>query len=284
MTKTSLMVAPIKPTRILNSRCGKAGIYLFGTPYDFGPQGDAAIIKETLKFYISNGVKNVLAPSCKKFNAEIVCENDLRHKIRLRGGLVIHQGVFADGVILNKKKEAFFIPSADCSTIIVTGNKLMIATHAGRDCLIDKGEIHTGKPSRKHRSVVDAMMEKLIMAGENKKTLRVFITCGIKAENFPHPINHPQHGGKNKILIKHLLAKYGGDCLKGKPEEGFISLDNLIKIQFIRHGVPPENIANDGIDTYGDNILGKYLWHSCARGKTEREKKRRNGILVIKNF
>lgn len=282
MTKLSLTTTPVTPFKIISE---KVNIHLFGRPHDFSSRGNTDIITKTLKFYAGkNGVTSIFTPSCEKFNTEIVCEKSFHHKTRMRGGLTIHRGAYADGVILKSKKEAFFILSADCPTIVAAGKYIAIAAHAGRDCLLDKQKIHTGKISRRNESVVDAIMEKYLMAGEFIKDLHVFITCGIKAENFRHPVDHPHYGEKNKTLIKYLIAKYDNDCLKGRPEEGLISLEDLIKKQFILHGVPPENIATDGIDTYGDNILGNHLWHSCARGKTSEEKKKRNGVLVIRNF
>lgn len=287
MTRLSLIAAPasVRPTKIFKTRCKKIKVCLFGAPNDFGPQGDSAIITETLKFYAEiNGVKNIFAPSCKKFNTKIVCENDLRHKIRLRGGLVIHQGFFADGVILTTKGNAFFIASADCPTIVAIGKNIAITAHAGLGCLIDKNKIYSNKPSRKHESVVDAIMEKFIKARENTDEMRVFITCGIKDVNYSYPITHPQYGNRNKTLINYLLRKYAY-CLMGDFGGGSISINNLIEEQFVRWGVWPKNVIFDDIDTYGDkSFSGNYLWHSCARGKTPKEKKKRNGVLVIRNF
>ncbi|MCK6462984.1 MAG: laccase domain-containing protein [Candidatus Pacebacteria bacterium] len=278
----TLTFAPATPFKI-NSE--KVSIYLFGKPHNFSPRDNAGIVTETLKFYaINNGVTNIFAPSCEKFNAEVVWEKSFRQKIRFRGGLTIRKGVFADGVVLENRQDAFFVPSADCPTVVATGKYIVIAAHAGRDCLLDKQKIHTGKRSRRNGSVVDAIMEKYIMAGEFIKDLRVFITCGIKAENFRHPINHPQYGKKNEVLINHLLTEYGEDCLKGNPEEGKISLDGLIKTQFLRHGVPPENLLADGIDTFSDNILDEHVWHSCARAKTQEEKGQRNGVFIFRKF
>lgn len=287
MTNLSLTAAvePVKPTKIFRTHCGKIKVCLFGTPNDFGPQGNSAIITETLKFYAGvNGVKNIFAPSCKKFNAEIIHTEKLLHKTRLRGGLMFHRGYFADGVILTKKDGAFFIPSADCPTIVVIGKNIAITAHAGLACLIDKNSIYNNKPSRKHESVVDSIMEKFIKTRENIDEIRVFITCGIKSFNFSYRIDHPQHGNKNKILINYLLRKYSY-CLLGDYRDGLISLDNLIENQFVLHGVCPKNVIFDNIDTYSDkSSSGDYLWHSCARGKTQEEKKRRNGVLVTRNF
>lgn len=283
MNKTFLATAPIKPTLILNSRCQKAGIYLFGKPNDFGPHGDCETIMETLKFYATrNFVTDILVPSCQKFNAKIAGKKHFLEKIKF-SDITLHKMVFADGVILNRH-EALFIASADCPTIIATGENGMIAAHAGRNCLIDMQKLYPGAKTREHESVVDAMMEELLLAGEKAKNLKVFITCGIKAENFPHPFDHPQHGAKNEAFIKYLLKKYGKNFLKSNPAAGLICLKDLIKTQFMIHGVPRENIAADSIDTYGDNVLGNHVWHSCARGKTQEEKKRRNGVLVIRNF
>lgn len=286
MTNLSLtFAAPVKPTRIFETPCRKIKAYLFGAPNDFGQQGDIRIVTETLKFCAArNGVKNVLIPSCKKFNAEIIGAEKLRHKTRLRGGLMFHRGYFADGVILKTKGDAFFVVSADCPTIVAIGKSIAITAHAGLACLIDKSKIYNNKPSRKHESVVDSIMEKFIGARENTDEMRVFITCGIKSVNFHYRIDHPQYGGKNKILINYLLRKYSY-CLSGDFGGGSISIDNLIENQFLLRGVWPKNIIFDNIDTYSDkNSSGEYIWHSCARGKTLQEKKRRNGILVIKNF
>lgn len=286
MTRLFLSAAPIKPTKILKTPCERAIIYLFGMPNDFGPQGNPTTIMETLKFYAEiNGVKNIFAPSCKKFNAEIIHTEKLRHKTRLRGGPMFHRGYFADGVILTAKDDAFFIASADCPTLVAIGKNIAIIAHAGLGCLIDKYKIYNNKPSRKHESVVDSIMEKFIKTRENIDEIQIFITCGIKGANYSYPSYHPQYGNKNKILINYLLRKYSYSLLGlGDCSNGLISLGNLIENQFVLYGVPTENIAFDDIDTYSDNILGKHLWHSCARGKTSKEKKRRNGVLIIRNF
>lgn len=287
MTKLSLTAAtaPVKPTKIFKTCCKKIKVYLFGAPNDFGPQGNSAIITETLKFYAGiNGVKNIFAPSCKKFNAEIIHTEKLRHKTRLRGGQMFHRGYFADGVILTAKGDAFFISSADCPTIVAIGKNIAIIAHAGLGCLIDKDKIYNNKPSRKHESVVDSVMEKFIKTRENIDEIQIFITCGIKGANYSYPSYHPQYGNKNKILINYLLRKYSYSLL-GDYSNGLISLDNLIKNQFVLYGVWPKNVILDNIDTYDDkNSSGEYIWHSCARGRTPEEKKRRNGVLVIRNF
>lgn len=280
----SKMSSEIRPATGFKINLEKVIIYLFGRPHDFSSQNIATRI-ETLKFYASKHmVMNIFSPFCERFNSKIVYKKNFPHKIILDDGLKMHRGVFADGVIMENRQEAFFVPSADCPTIVVAGKHIVIGAHAGRDSLLDRKKIHLGSKSKKHNSVVDAIIERCLLAGEKIKDLQVFITCGIKAENFRHPIGHPQYGEKNKILIEHLLQKYGDDCLRGRQEEGLISLEDLIKRQFVLHSVPPENIATDGIDTYGDYVLNEYRWHSCARGKTPREKKGRNGVLVIPKF
>lgn len=288
MTKLSLTVSPVRPTKIFKTPCEKASIYLFGMPNDFGPRGDPKIITETLKFYANkHGIKKIFTPSCKKFNAEVVYSRNFCHKIRLRGGLMIHQGVFADGVVLTNKQEAFFIPSADCPTIVAIGEKIVITAHAGRDCLFDRQKIHIGKQSRKHGSVVDAVMEMFANTREKVENVKIFITCGIGPFNFPHPWDHKKYGQYNYQLINYIVSKYGRWCIGGvKLETGYINLKYLIASQFMEHGVSSYNISHDGINTFGDNYDRSlpFAWHSCARGKTPQEKKQRNGIFIIRNF
>jgi len=169
-----------------------------------------------------------------------------------------------DGLPLPEESIIFQFP-ADCPTIVVSCNGKIFAAHAGRDCLFDPGFVHEGE-RRKHpdrQSVVDEIMQAL--KPDNHREVFVRIVCSIRARDFSHPTDHAKYGDKNKRLIDFITESFGEGCIHGCKSEGLIDLSQVIKAQFMKYGVPENNILRDDSDTFGDSRL----W-SNRRGDNER--------------
>ena len=197
------------------------------------------------------------APRPLEFNAEIVHPHDLNEP----WGDRFWRGKEADGVILQRPRQAFLIASADCPTLIFRNyfTGMIITSHAGRDCLFDRQKLFTGTPSRKKESVIQNLPNNLV-----PREMAAWIFCGIVGKYFSHPWDHLVNGEDNKKISLH----FGEDCLVGDPWEGRLELREVIKKQLIALGVPSWAINGDHVDTYSDrepNDRQQYRWHSARR-------------------
>lgn len=261
---------------------GRATVYLFGQPYDWRIEGSnrkdflMRIDGVAQDLYL----RNIYAPRPTRFNPVVCASRDLQESITLRQSrAVIWCGYNADGTMLEKKGDAFLMNTADCPTIITHDpeNGLIIVAHAGRDSLIEGGEISNKQP-RVHKTVICAIAR--CHGHEAMHRVRVWIVCGIQSKHFGHPWNHAQYGAVNKAMIEDVIERWGRVCVTGELSLGRISLYEIIRSQFLNLNVPSENIAYDGIDTFGDkDEQGKSCWWSNRRGDYMR-----NGVLVVKNW
>ena len=239
-------------------------------------------------------VHTAYAPRPSMFNAEIVDHGELKtfHQPNFdthvedelfpwRRSVGIFRGVDADGCDIPSGC-AFWLSSADCSCIVARAKSgFTIAAHAGRDSLVDRKCLETDTPSRRHASVVDAIMARFKENGDLTADLKFFLTCGIRADAFRHRSDHPRFGQSNRKLIEHLRL-LDPMCVLGDPCEGRISLNAVVIAQLGRHGVSMSQITDDNIDTFADKGLGgEYTWWSNARATTLEEKAKRNGVMVI---
>lgn len=265
---------------------GRVSVYLFGRPWDWNIAGEEpGVVRAQLAGIADElNVANIYAPRPSMFNAQICDPGKLteKHCLVERGNewsSFLWRGVDADGVEV-PEKSAFWISSADCITIVTldpeTGKT--IAAHGGRDSLLDRTRIATGKV-REFESAVDAIAARYSNAA--LKRLRVLLTCGIFPEHFDHRCDHPEHGPNNMRMVLDVLAKWGRTAVYGDHFIGSLCLSEIIRAQFLRHGVQVHCISYDGVDTYGDlNRDGQPRWWSYRRG----DGKKRNGVLVVRSW
>lgn len=212
-------------------------------------------------------------PSPVEMNGVIVLPQQLTTSVT-HGQITLHRGCNADGVVLSKG-QSFFIASADCHTIVVYNHakQQVIPAHAGRDCVLDQQLIQTGRPGRKHFSVVDSIMK--YINPSDYAELNIGIYCGIGPENFAHPVTDKNYGAKNKKLIAYISRNYGELSLWNEPTMGRLNMVEIIMQQFSAYGIEPEQITHDMVDTFADSIDTSYQWWSCRRGDWQR-----NGIFI----
>lgn len=269
---------------VFDAFSGAVSIYLFGKPNDWniwGENGNNALVNID---FVTQGMnlQNIYAPSPSpsKFNAVICTHDDLQEQIPLvKSNAMMRRGCDADGTTLEKAQDACWINTADCPTVITYDqqNGLIIAAHAGRDSLIDRGRI-AGKQPRTHETVVHTMVDR--HGYEAMQRLQVFIACGIKSAHFEHRWDDKKYGMTNKAMTEDVIERWGRISVTGQWTLGRLALSEIIRSQFLNFGVPSENIAYDGIDTSSDvKEEGGYRWWSNRRG----DGAKRNGVLVVGN-
>ena len=224
-----------------------------------------------------NGVKHLWVPRPTTFNTLIASPQQFERVWDI-DDVLVHTGVMADGVEL-LPNDGFSISSGDCPTLVVVDKKSnrIIATHAGRDCLIDRGEILRSRPTRNHRSVVDVIWNRL--EPEDPRAIQAWVYCGIGPEGFSHDVGHPEYGEDNQTLISWLIRHYGTGVFADPQSQGKLRLLHLIRKQFERYGVAPRQVKTDHVDTGRDlnQLTGKPAWWSRRRGDSGR-----NGVLVTR--
>lgn len=283
MANTATAIAPTQSYTLFGNRIE---VQCFGRSgnYDWALKGEPpTTLMRVHDLMVAAGVNTVYAPEPELFNARVAEAGDFTHPVELVNDRTLWRGVKANGGVV-PRGGAYWLSSADCPTIIAheANSGTTIAAHAGRDCLFDRQRITGRGPSRERESVVDAIVAALQQHQfASRQAIRVFVCGGISAEHFPHPVGDPDHGAANAALCLDALMKYGPTCLVGNSGLGMLSLTEVIRAQFLRHGVPAYRIGNDGVDTYGDvDFEGQPLWWSHRRG----DGMRRNGVLVIRRW
>ncbi|KKU15827.1 hypothetical protein A3I34_00775 [Candidatus Jorgensenbacteria bacterium RIFCSPLOWO2_02_FULL_45_12] len=282
----------ISPTRVFNPFDG-VEVRLFGRPTDWNIRGlesnrpPGRFVMGSYYDPISSvafdaGVSRVLAPSPKS-NTHIVGDEALGVEYHAESpshpwrSVVICRGVSADGVeIPGGNHAAFWLSSADCLCVVaLSPSGRLIGVHAGRDSLWDRAHVLNVAPRRKHASVIDTMASRL---GDEMSRSQFFLTCGIGAQNFSHPWDHPQHGADNSKMTALFMRECGSGSVLGNPERGRLDLRNIATMQLLLHGVRQSNIGWDGINTFSDRDNGQPTWWSARRG----DGTHRNGVLVYR--
>ena len=200
------------------------------------------------------------------------------------------RGVLADAVVIGNGQAGFF-NSGGCPTVVMLDRRknLLMAAHAGRESLYDSGLVdgNCRTPGRMGESVVHSILS--VMSPKDMRKVFVFITCGIAGSNFSHSFNltDAKMSERNKAMIAHLKKRWGASFLLDPPEQGKISLCDLVTVQCTKQGIPRDNIAHDDIntfaDTYGNGLSrGENIWHDHRRDNITMppEKVGRNGVLV----
>lgn len=199
------------------------------------------------------GVKTLWMLIPSKFNARIAHESECGLEVEV-GGIRVMGKIHADGILI-PKGDAFGLTSADCPTVVIFDKKkdLMMAMHAGRDCLIDTSIAQGKGASRLHFSVIDSAMFELINKHEcNPNDLYLETFFGIKPKDFPHSFHDENHGKRNRKLVMFLENEYGKEAaptLDDKNGQGFIDLFAIIKSQASKYSIPLPNITCDNINT-----------------------------------
>ncbi len=273
---------------------GKATIIAFGAPFNWNYAGASreemeaknpgitAVLEEVMRKY---DIKRALVPK-PAFNAKVVIDADLPNELLPN----FFRGADADGVILERPDDAYFLASADClaAAIFDPETGFLAALHCGRDALVDRVRLDTnGLKYRDQESVIDAGIylldeEFFVRTGSNEDSSRmsVFLAAGIRPSSFHHPIQDVTYGETNERLILHLIEEqtkkgfYFSSIVKDVPN-GSIDLFALARHQLHQHGI--DVVCEDEFDTAtSKNEQGNFLFHSNRRDKVKRN------LVIIK--
>lgn len=294
----------IKPTAIFTPFGGRVEIRMFGKQTGDWSLKQLGTENETFFKERLSTVSHVLtdlrlvriyAPRPKIFNAKINEVDDFYHS----GATHVPSPTettwlftaVGEGAIVrdsSKLHEDFFpitfFYTADCAVIVIHDPKTgrTVASHAGRDSVIDRSLILTGEKSRPCFSVVDSMLQFF----EDKSRVRAFICGGLSRHEHPLNTNNPEHLQYNRAICEHFQGNFP-NSFKLRSGSLFISVINIIEEQLISHGVSPDNIGTDCSNTVDDNDeTGEFTWWSHSRWYEEGKEgpDGRNGILVVRRW
>lgn len=288
----------IKPTLSVPIFGGEVAVHAFGAEHgcNFSFRGiDAS--KDPLSTHadIFSALASIparcdyFAPSPMKMNAGVVSALSLfngkvavhRRRSAPYGDFKLYRGAFADGLTGLNMWNGYAMSSADCALVVVKCGDLIIASHAGRGSVIDMNRMKGGPP-RKFESVVESICA-WIIAEKGCPKQNVLVWIGISLSPGPHfaheksSVTHPH----NRTMVDYVTRKYGKACFADDGQGGnlgWLDLKELIRRQFIHHGIPEENVFLDDVCTCTDTKEEDYVWYSNVR-----DKENRNLIAVVKN-
>ncbi len=294
----------IAPTAIFTPFGGRVEIQMFGrqtgdwnikelceTGQSTSPDDVGARIAKVTK---ENKIARILAPRPSIFNARIAnCKEFVGITIE-HDGWNPHFAYYkpAEGVELGLASDtkfwgydAGFFYTADCAVIVLHDSKTgkTIASHAGRDSLVDRTHVETGEPGRNRSSVIDSMLHELYTV--NKKDIRAFICGAIKAH--PHYLNTSLSPNIFNFKLLKFLEETTPNVKSFSGDTMFLSILSLIEEQLIARGISSDNIGTDCSDVVNDvDASGEHTWWSHTRwlSNVRIGPDGRNGILVVRKW
>ena len=299
-----------KPVYIRDLFGGKVTVIVFGAPVNWNYAGTSredmeaknpgitAILEEVMRKY---GIKRALVPK-PAFNAKVVTDADLPNELLPN----FFRGADADGVLLEKSGDAYFLASADClaAAIFDSRTNSVVALHCGRDALMDRKRINEGEAvKREHESVIRAGVRQLdncfqfrhlsrrdvycnnefgcLLGGDDEIMARLcdhsgmsaYLAAGIRPETFDHSTTDEKYGAANKRMIDHLSALPN---VVTNTQSGTIDLFALVRHQLGQYWI--EDIKEDEFDTAtSKDAEDNFEFHSNRlRSKVERN------LVIIK--
>lgn len=272
---------------------GGVEVAVYGTSRNWNYSGATREEMEERNPFITSAIQQVITEHDIRrvfvpkptFNARVVKVEDLTQEL-LPG---FFRGADADGVLLERSGDAYFLASADCPCTVIydRSQHKVLGLHCCLYALIDR-ELIEGSFSRQDNSIIDAGLAKI--GGEADK-LRVFIAAGIGPLAFDHPTAAIVKGSdgtmqvnpfseRNYRLIEHLCQKYdylSQSLVVINGSAGHINLDTLIRRQLQEFGVR-ENVVSDGHDTATDKYHdGSFMFHS-----NRRDHNNKRNLVVVK--
>lgn len=258
---------PLDPTPCIQYSAEKSEILIFGKPENW--KDDYLKLAPIL---LERGIKTVYIPDASTFNGSISSPFDFCDEGAICG-MKIFSGCKTEGLVIPKDSAAL-ITTADCPTVVYhdISDDFLVVAHAGLGSVIDLKKVVTGEKSREMESVVDDLSDFIITDNEYE----IFIVCGISYNSYFFDPDSPVWGEKNKRILAYLTNEYGSNTVPIKSKGG-ISIQAIIKHQFIRYGIDVEKITCDGVDTYTDSRF----WSHRRTSQVKEEGSGRNGILVV---
>lgn len=186
-------------------------------------------------------VGNAFAPNPTKFTDRIIDASELTTHVAAGSATLRRNSERpADGVPL-ESGDAFVISTANCPvTLMERSGAEALALHTGRECLIDRILVDTGRPTP-GRSYHSICFSGLVRLGDPKST-KVKVFWAEPAHRSLYDLDDPTYGSFNRKLYKLIVDRWGIACAPKKGNAFNIALPELIKAQCMEMGVPATNI------------------------------------------
>ncbi len=193
------------------------------------------------------GADRAFAPSPVKFNGRVILPEQLLLALNLGGGIFLmrNQNAPADGTLLRSPRDAGIFSAGGCGLVVAALGEHMVFAHAGRDCVIDRRRVLSGTPSRELESVVDYVVNALLLAAAPCKAedIQVWVLYSIRADDFLHRYDHEEHGEYNRLIGPDLESRGLGVGYHRSSEGVSLDMPVVIREQFLRRGVPSESVS-----------------------------------------
>jgi hypothetical protein len=181
------------------------------------------------------GIKRAIAPAVGGASAIIRKDTFFSNVIPLTEGITLHNKPSepADGTNLPLVGDAMIMAMAGCEFLAAISGRTLIAAHGAVKSFFDWEEIVTNLPSRKHRSVIEAMID---MVGngpdsEDHSTLLSFL--GIKKQDLRYDFSNNE---SFRRLPEYFEQNGYASAMSHTDEAVFIDLKAASKIQAKRAG------------------------------------------------
>jgi hypothetical protein len=185
---------------------------------------------ESERFYAPNTsimTANVASP--RRFTGEI----HLTRYLRIRNNLALPiEGTWV------KPYEGVIYSTRGCPVLVFTAGSYMCVTHAGRDSLIDRHRILTGKKSRRFESVIHAVMERFRRLHIPPEAVFIHGFFGLMPQVFDHSFSDEKYALVNRRLAEELNASGRGIVVKYSDGKEKLVLGELVRLHAISLGVP----------------------------------------------
>lgn len=264
---------------------GGVEVSVYGTSRNWNYAGSSHEEMEISNPWITSAIRQVITDHDIRralvpkpaFNTRVVKAEDLTKEL-LPG---FFRGADADGVLLERSGDAYFLASADCPCVVIydRSQHRLLGLHCGLNSLIDRYAL-MGKPKRQFASVIDGGMS--LFKSVARTGLEVFFAVGIGSGSFEHPIIGHEHSAENTALINHIVTTGNRDerhfSVVKNRELGNIDLFDLVRAQLSNLGILPVFVEHDGHNTATNKYHdGSFMFHSNRR---DHDKKR--NLVVVK--
>ncbi len=198
--------------------------------------GNQTLVRALAREFARMDIDEAFAPNVTRGSGNIIDTKDLLDMIWLDDPHVLHrnQYIHADGLFLGLG-QAFVVSAGGCGIIVAGDGEHLCVAHAGRDSLIARSAV-IGKPTRKHISVVDSIIEQFLWRGTTPRNITMTMLFSIPARGFEHSGDHPVHGAYNRALADFIGDRWPGGVLR-EGDKTFLDLDQVFVEQARQAGV-----------------------------------------------
>ncbi len=152
------------------------------------------------------GSGKVYAPNTSLPTARVSHPEKFSRKIVVGARTVIHTNPdYPTEGTWPEPDEFVVYPTGGCPILVFEGGGQLCVAHAGRDSLVDRERIKTGKKSREHESVIHAVVHEFRERGiTGPGTIRVHGFFGLPPRAFDHSRDHEIYGTINQRMAEEL--------------------------------------------------------------------------------